>query len=161
MRQQQGSQGGKTSRNPSKTRRELEAQLKKFRATVASPRQLEKAKARAAAAVKARASYGASVEAQLTTRGGVTAIDQWLGKQEKRRSRSVLPVRTSRQLADALRESLRTQGVSISEVARKSGCHRKTVEALLGGQGNPTLEVILKVASVAGLELCFDHKPQR
>ncbi|WP_226663274.1 hypothetical protein [Microbulbifer aggregans] len=161
MRQQQSSQGGKKSRNPSKTRRELEAQLKKFRATVASPLQLEKAKSRAAAAVKARAGYGSTVEAHLTTMVGLKAIDQWLGKQEKRPARAVLPVRTSRQLADTLRESFRTQGASISEVARKSGCHRKTVEALLGGEGNPTLDVILKVASVAGLELCFDHKPQR
>lgn len=80
--------------------------------------------------------------------------------------KAVLPlapayIHDAEDLAQAIHAALARRRTRMSEVAEATGCHRKTVESLLGGAGNPTLEVITKVADAAGLALCLLPKQQQ
>ena len=62
-----------------------------------------------------------------------------------------------RYIAAALGAVARAHG-GISELARSTGLHRKTLEKALSERGNPTLNTVLKVLESLGLQMSIERR---
>lgn len=62
-----------------------------------------------------------------------------------------------RYVAAALGAVARAHG-GISELARATGLHRKTLEKALSESGNPTLVTVLKVLDALGLQMSIERR---
>lgn len=62
-----------------------------------------------------------------------------------------------RYIAAALGAVARAHG-GISELARNTGLHRKTLEKALSERGNPTLDTVIKVLEALGLRMTIERR---
>lgn len=62
-----------------------------------------------------------------------------------------------RYIAAALGAVARAHG-GISELARSTGLHRKTLEKALSEKGNPTLDTVIKVLDALGLQMTIERR---